>query len=129
MHYTTTRQNSRIRRKRTVDNQREASRTKSSTEIDCIRRERPASLRCVPPSPREGRQWVLEVPLQGIMLAEPEQPSREECAQHTRGRAGAHAGPELALVFGRNRHEAGKGRHRQRATSTCIWLMATVMCA
>eukprot|EP00965_Chrysotila_dentata_P229612 6197286-Pleurochrysis_carterae.AAC.4 len=63
------------------------------------------------------------VPLQGSTQAEPELTSQWECdCQRTRGRAGAHAGPELAFVPGRNRHKAGE------KTVTCLHTVGAWSC-
>eukprot|EP00965_Chrysotila_dentata_P257822 6213016-Pleurochrysis_carterae.AAC.1 len=109
----------RIRRERAEKSRRESDKTKLITEIDGIRCERPESLRYAPPRPRDGQLWALGVPLQGFTHAGPELPSQGECDQCTRGRAGAHAGPEPSLLSGRNRRKVGgMDTHKQNARNT-----------
>eukprot|EP00965_Chrysotila_dentata_P011911 391587-Pleurochrysis_carterae.AAC.1 len=108
------RQNHRTRRECAGGSPGAPSRTKPSSEMNRICRELPELLRCASPRPRDGQQWALEVPLQRATQAGPKPPSREVCDQRTRGRAGAHAGPEPVIVSGRNRHNTGKMRVAQQ---------------
>eukprot|EP00965_Chrysotila_dentata_P043386 1442579-Pleurochrysis_carterae.AAC.1 len=94
--------------------------------MDGICREHSESLRCAARRPRKGRQWALGVPSQGATHAVPELPSKAECAQRTRVRARALAGPEPASLLGRNRLQAGNKRHKQWALGS-LFLMLTTM--
>eukprot|EP00965_Chrysotila_dentata_P165182 5454162-Pleurochrysis_carterae.AAC.1 len=103
------RQEHRIRRERAEEIQGESRRTKPSSEMNSICREPSELYGHAPPRPRDGGKWVLEVPLQGQPQPPPEPPpSQEWCDQRTRGRAGAHAGPEPAPTSGRNRRRQGQ---------------------
>eukprot|EP00965_Chrysotila_dentata_P261923 6214408-Pleurochrysis_carterae.AAC.2 len=94
-----------------------------------ICRERPELHRYAPPRPRDGGQWALEVHLQRETQPHPEPPpSHEACDQGTRGRAGAHAGPEPNLVPGRNRHKKGQSRVvKQQAHGTHKLLLTIIL--
>eukprot|EP00965_Chrysotila_dentata_P135994 4495866-Pleurochrysis_carterae.AAC.2 len=71
------RQQHRIRRGCAGNKRGESHQTKPSTEINWRYYERPESLRYASPRPRDGQQWALELPLQGVTQAGPEQTSRE----------------------------------------------------
>eukprot|EP00965_Chrysotila_dentata_P203292 6181625-Pleurochrysis_carterae.AAC.1 len=89
------RQQHRIRPKRGGEHLGAFDGTKLRSELNGICRGRPELLRYAPPRPSNGQQWASDsMPLQRSTQAEPEPPSRAECDQRTRGRAGAHAGPE-----------------------------------
>eukprot|EP00965_Chrysotila_dentata_P091713 3027663-Pleurochrysis_carterae.AAC.1 len=71
----------------------------------------------------------MGVPLHGSSLAGPEEPSQRACDQRTRGRAGAHAGPEPTVLPGGNRHEVGGiNSHRQQAVKAWMWIWMAMMC-
>eukprot|EP00965_Chrysotila_dentata_P076043 2512635-Pleurochrysis_carterae.AAC.1 len=104
---------SQIRQEGAESNWRESARTKLITEKNWARREHSETLRCAARRTRKGRQWALGVPSQGTTHVEPTPPSQAACAQRTRGRARALAGPEPASMLGRNRHEVGKMWYKQ----------------
>eukprot|EP00965_Chrysotila_dentata_P152557 5041478-Pleurochrysis_carterae.AAC.1 len=93
---------------------REPHWTKTRTDLDWHRRDRPDKLRCASPHPRKGQQWTKGVPSHGCIQAAHEQPSQAECDQRTRGCAEAHAGPEPDLVPGRNRHKKGETKEAKQ---------------
>eukprot|EP00965_Chrysotila_dentata_P088286 2915495-Pleurochrysis_carterae.AAC.1 len=103
------RQQHRIRPERAGEKLGESCPTKPRSELNRICRERPELPRYAPRRPRDGWQWALEVPFQRETQPQPgPPPSQRVCEQRTRGRAGAHTGPEPVLVPRRNRHEKGK---------------------